>query len=426
MTIIYTTLLLLVTVLTLPWWLWRFLTTDKYREAPEERFGRLPETMVRDLAENPSLWLHAVSVGEVMAAAGLAQALKESFPELRLIVSTVTRTGRQVAKEQIPAADHVFFLPLDLPWITEKVVAAVNPRLMVVMETELWPNLFAAVGRRKIPLIVANGRLSPNSFKGYHRARFFMRGFLEPVTLFAMQSQGNADRMGRILGVSDRVRVTGNIKYDQALKLPGPADLLKLNHRIGPPIDEKTLLAASTHPGEEEILLNVFTRLREEDPELRLILVPRHPHRADEVAALAAKAGHGLLRLSQGKGAWEEPALLVDEVGWLMRLYGRATVVYVGGSLIPHGGQNLLEPAAWGLPALFGPHMFNFKEIVVQALDADAGIQIQDENELTDQARRLLADEETRTAMGARALAVVQANAGALERTLNAIREAVS
>ncbi|MBF0401426.1 MAG: 3-deoxy-D-manno-octulosonic acid transferase [Magnetococcales bacterium] len=414
---LYTLLLLMLILLTLPLWVWRYLRTPKYRHTVLQRLGfGLPP-----LPPGQRIWVHAVSVGEVMAAQGLIQRLASRYPDHQIILSTVTKTGQQIART-IPNLQASFYLPLDLPWIMQRVTARLHPRCLIVLETELWPGLFHAMAKAEIPVILVNGRLSPRSFRQYRKFFRFMKQFLAPVHLFAMQSELDAQRMIAIGARPDRVQVTGNIKYDQAMQQPDPVKMAELAARLPPP-QGIIWIAAGTHPGEEESVLACFTRLKAVLPSLRLILVPRHPERGPAVANLVQQAGCSCVRFTQLAGRWEEEVLLVDAVGWLTRLYGYAHCAFVGGSLIPHGGQNMLEPASWRLPILFGPHTFNFRDVSRQLLEADAAILVQTPADLCTALRELLADSDRRQQMGARAQQVVSNNTGALDRTVQAIQQ---
>ncbi|MBF0177794.1 MAG: 3-deoxy-D-manno-octulosonic acid transferase [Magnetococcales bacterium] len=426
----------------LPFWILRIRRSlIKYQGTVAQRFGQLPTTLCQDLATRECFWVHAVSVGEALAAQGLVEKLHHLFPHWRVVVSTVTKTGQQVVHDRFAHVDHTLYLPLDLPWIVRRVVARIRPRFVIVMETELWPNLFHALERAAIPIILVNGRLSPRSFTRYRHIRWAMARFLQPVHLFCMQSAGDAERLRQLQAPShspqgepspspnpapnstypQRMCVTGNLKYDQALRLPDPTAMATLRQRLGAPADP-IWLAASTHPGEEEIVLDGFSQVRQQHPDLRLILVPRHPERTGTVAGIISRHGLPFSLFSQTRGSWPQPLLLVDEIGWLTRLYGVARIVFVGGSLIPHGGQNFLEPAAWGIPPMFGPHTFNFKDATQQFLAARAAFQVADVNALATTARMLLHNPAQRDEAGQRAQDCVLAHTGALERTVRAIQ----
>lgn len=413
---IYSLLLLALILTTLPYWVWRYFTTPKYQGTVLERLG----LGIHQRDDRPRIWIHAVSVGETLAAQGLVQALKQSHPDHELVFSTVTKTGRQIAKDKLTGLSLLFHLPIDLPWVTQHVMSRIRPTLIIIMETELWPGFLTTAKKWNIPIVIVNGRLSPGSFNNYQKARYFMRFFLDPVHLFLMQSELDAKRMEAIGAPGQRIRVTGNIKYDQALVRPSQTAMATLSHTIGQPVDP-ILLAASTHPGEEKTILRVYEMLKKNHSTLRLILAPRHPERASQVATLIQNHGFSVQTISQSQGQWDDGVLLVDSVGWLTRLYGIARLVYVGGSLIPHGGQNMLEPAAWGLPPTFGPHTFNFKDIVRQLLEAEAAFQVENEGDLYRVFSQLLQEPDTSTRMGQAARQVVETNAGALLRTLKEI-----
>ncbi|MBF0627883.1 MAG: 3-deoxy-D-manno-octulosonic acid transferase [Magnetococcales bacterium] len=419
---LYHTLLTVVILLTLPVWIWRYFTTPKYRGTVLPRLGILPP---EPPAHAPRIWLHAVSVGEVMAARALAVRLLETFPDHPLVISTVTRTGQQVARERIPEANAFYYLPIDLPPFIHPLVRRIRPRLLVVMETELWPGLFRVVAGQGVPICVVNGRISPRSFRRYHAVRFLTRRLLAQGRLFLMQSAPDAERLIAMGARPERVVVTGNLKYDQALKSPDPEQARLLAARLPRP-GQPVWIAASTHPGEEEILLDLHKRLLTHPLAPRLILVPRHPERSAAVAALAHQRGLAVQHFSRTHGNWDAPLLLVDEIGWLANLYRWGQWVFIGGSLVPHGGQNMLEAAACGVPVLYGPHVFNFREISEQLEQCGGAIRIRNGEMLYDRMVMLLENPAQCQAMGAAARAVIPANAGALERTVQAIQRVLA
>ncbi|MBF0263035.1 MAG: 3-deoxy-D-manno-octulosonic acid transferase, partial [Magnetococcales bacterium] len=322
--------------------------------------------------------------------------------------------------DKIPEACAHHFLTLDLPFCVKPLVAAIRPSLLIIMETELWPGLFRVLAQRGIPICVVNGRISPRSFKRYHAIRWLTRRLLADGRLYLMQSPADAERLIAMGAPAERVQVTGNLKYDQALKSPDPVLARRLEARFLPPVPP-VWIAASTHPGEEALLLAIHGELLDHPLAPRLILVPRHPERADEISALIQKQGLTCQRFSQLRGDWSAPLLLVDEIGWLSGLYRLARVVYIGGSLVPRGGQNMLEPASWGVPVLFGPHVFNFRDIAGQLIQAGGALQVASASELRSRLIELLEHPDTCRQMGEAGRAVIPANAGALERTLAAI-----
>ncbi|MBF0190031.1 MAG: 3-deoxy-D-manno-octulosonic acid transferase [Magnetococcales bacterium] len=419
---LYHALLTLVMILTLPVWIWRYFTTSKYRGTVLPRLGILPaETSKKDTTK-PRIWLHAVSVGEVMAARELAATLMQRFPDHELVVSTVTRTGQQVAREHLPAATACHYLPIDLPICIHPVVNAIRPRMLVVMETELWPGLFRVLAQRGVPIFVVNGRISPRSFRRYHAIRALTRRLLADGRLFLMQSAPDAQRLIAMGADPTRVVVTGNLKYDQAMQPPDPNRLQQLTTRLPVP-EQPVWIGASTHPGEEEILLELHHQLQRHPLSPRLILVPRHPERCAAIEELARQRGLRLQRFSTIQGNWEAPLLLVDEIGWLNGLYRWGQLVFIGGTLVPKGGQNMLEAAAWGLPVVFGPHVFNFREIAAQMQQTGGALRIDTPAELQTQVTSLLENPQRRQQMGAAARSVIPANTGAVQRTLDAIQQ---
>ncbi|MBF0135846.1 MAG: 3-deoxy-D-manno-octulosonic acid transferase [Magnetococcus sp. DMHC-1] len=432
---LYTGLFSLLGLVSLPFMALRVGARSRYQGTLAQRLGHIPKSICQDLEQNACFWVHAVSVGEALAAQGLIEALHRCFPGLRVVVSTVTKTGQQVVRDRLTCVDHLIYLPLDLPGIIERVVPCIRPRFVIIMETELWPNLFHALEKSAIPIILVNGRLSPRSFARYRRMAWAMGRFLQPVHLFCMQSPQDADRMRQIhpslsspqtvscdhQPARPHLLVTGNLKYDQAMRLPTQTEMVALQQRTGP-TPPPIWLAASTHPGEETLILDTFYAVRQHIADLRLILVPRHPERASLLDNTLTQKGFSFRLFSQTRGNWTEPVLLVDEIGWLTRLYGLAQIVFVGGSLIPHGGQNFLEPAAWGIPPIFGPHVFNFRDAARQILEARAGFQVQDAVALEKIVLHLLQNPSLCQETGQRAKNVVMTHAGALERTVQAIQ----
>ncbi|MEG3639708.1 3-deoxy-D-manno-octulosonic acid transferase [Magnetococcus sp. PR-3] len=422
--LIYTLLLALLGLLVLPFLLYRYWTTPKYRGTIHQRLGFLDPLLLQQALKKPVVWLHAVSVGEAMAARDLSAQLAQRYPDHLLVVSTVTKTGRQVVLEKMPHVHHHLYLPLDFPFCINRVIKVLKPKLCIVMETELWPNFFRALHQNHCPIVVVNGRLSPQSFKSYHKARWAMRPFLAPVTHMAMQSELDAQRMQAIGGESQRVSTTGNLKYDQALRTPSEEEMAQREACLGEintaaPI----IMAASTHPGEERLVLDAFINLRQQYPDLRLILAPRHPERASEVRKLIESSQLSYQALTQNQAPWQQSVLLVDTIGWLTRLYPLCQGVFMGGSLIPRGGQNMLEPSACGIPTLYGPHTFNFRHIAQQLEEAKAAIRVADQPTLEQGWHRLLSNPDHQHHMGQAAKSVVESNTGALQRTLAQIEQ---
>ena len=378
-----------------------------------ERVGFAPRL------EGPVIWVHAVSVGEVRAAGPLVAALQRDYPGHRVLVTTMTPTGSDTVRMLFGDRVAHCYVPYDLPTAVARFLNRTRPRLALVMETELWPNLFRVCRARGIPLVLANARLSEKSARGYARFAGLARATLANVSACGAQSADDATRL-RALG-APRVEVTGSVKFD----LRVPDDLAARARALRAGFGARPVwVAASTREGEEPLVLDAFAHLRTEFPDLLLVLVPRHPERFDTVARLCQQRGHGLVRRSAGGAELpgDIPVLLGDTMGELLLFYAAADVAYIGGSLLPLGGQNLLESLAVGTPVVFGPHMFNFSEISRMALARGAGRQVRDSTGLAAAVAGYLRDDVGRRSAGAAGQAMVEENRGALERTMALVR----
>jgi 3-deoxy-D-manno-octulosonic-acid transferase len=398
-----------------PWLAWRAARTGRYRHGLREKLlGRL---MVPP-DDRPTAWFHGVSVGEVHLLATLVGAFRRRHPGWRVVVSSTTDTGLSEARARFPDLPVVPF-PVDLSWAVGRALGRVNPRLVVLAEGELWPNFLRAAGRQGVPVAVANARLSPRTFARMRRLKWLARPLLlDRVTVFAAQSDDTADRL-RSLGVpAGRVVTTGSVKFDGAT---GDRDAPKavalralLNRR-----DELVWVAGSTHPPEEELVLAAFARLRTRLPGLRLVLVPRHPDRFEAVAGLAPMARRSRLA---GPVAEMPAVTLLDTVGELGAAWGLADVGYVGGSLDGRrGGQSMIEPAGYGVPAVFGPHVWNFRDAARLLVECGGAVQVADAAAMEAEIGRLLADPAARRRMGQAARELVRQQQGATARTLDAL-----
>jgi 3-deoxy-D-manno-octulosonic-acid transferase len=373
----------------------------------------------------PCGWIHAVSVGEAIAAAPLVEGLRRTWPALPLVVSTVTETGARVVRERFGGLARHRYLPLDFPGAARRVIASLEPAFFIGMETELWPNLLNALAARNVPTMIANGRLSDRSFRRYRLVRHAMRRVLGQVTVFAMQSDEDARRMIALGAPPERVVVTGNLKHEP---LPDPAGVADLWHRLlGLAAGQPVWIAGSTHRGEEEAVLEAHRRALGERPGLVLVLAPRHPERVGEVIGLAAGRGFTAVRRSELPGktqagrATPAPVIVLDTVGELAQIYSIGDVVFVGGSLIPLGGHNMLEPALRGKPVLFGPHTGNFRDAAAILLAGGGGHVVRDAGELADALQRWLDDPAQRMRVGAAAREAAASRHGASRATLELV-----
>jgi 3-deoxy-D-manno-octulosonic-acid transferase len=416
--ILYSVVLALGFVLGLPWFLWKGRSSGKYLRTFRERMGRLPVYL--NLDGDRSIWIHAVSVGEVLAARPLVPALRERFPSHRIFLSTTTLTGNEVAKKSVRGLDGLFFAPFDFPHAVRRALEVVNPSLLVLVETELWPNLIHEASRRGARVALVNGRISPRSFPRYKRMRRFLARVLSEIDLFLMQGEIHADRIRAMAAPPERVKVTGNLKFDAVFAGRPPERLVRLLHGGSP---RPLWVAGSTVGGEEELVLQAFHRVRERVPNARLLLAPRHPERFGLVPSLIEAAGFRCLRRTALDPAlWSDgEVLLLDSLGELAQVYSLASVVFVGGSLVPSGGHNILEPAVAGKPVVVGPHMENFQEIADTFRAESALVQVGSPDELGREVSALLLDEPRRRDLGERARDLVGRNRGAVSRTTDAL-----
>jgi len=421
---LYTCVVLVLFVVLAPYFVYQALRYRKYVISLRQRLGYLPVSFNLDGEE--SIWIHAVSVGEALTARAIVGELKKRYPGLRLFVSTTTVAGQQVASREIKDADALFYFPIDFPFIVNRTLRLVKPRLFIMMETEIWPCLLRACRREGVRTAVANGRISSRSYPRYRLVRPLFRRVLADVDRFCMQSRESADRLIDLGADPARVIVTGNLKFDAlpaATTLGPDRGVHRVLRFFRVPENRPVVIAGSTMRGEEIVVLRAFERVRAHAPRALLVIAPRHPERFDEVERLARDEGFRTVRRSQLTIDEDPPAdvVVLDTIGELAHLYRVGTIVFVGGSLVPTGGHNILEPAAFGRPILFGPHMQNFAEIAATFLEANAAMQVRDEWELEAAFRELLGDPARRNALGRAAQAIVDANHGARERTLEAI-----
>jgi 3-deoxy-D-manno-octulosonic-acid transferase len=417
MYILYNLLLVLLTIILFPCILFKLATVPKYRGGITQKLGRVRKGVQKLLGEKRPIWVHAVSVGEVMAAHPLIRELKKKYPDRVLLLSTVTVTGNHTAKQRVPEADAVFYFPFDYPWTVRRVIGMINPAIVLVAETELWPNFFRELRRQGIPAAVINGRISPRSYARYRRFRGFFSQVFENVASFCMQSEEDAVRIRDIGAAPDRVIVTGNLKFDQKIVAVQQPPLLIGGGR-------SVITAGSTHRGEEAILLEIYTRLRKKYPDLVLIIAPRHPERFNEVCGLITNAGYECQRRTRLKGPVKDIVLL-DTIGELRAFYSICDIAFVGGSLVKVGGHNLLEPAAMKKPVIFSRYMFNFKEISEAIIQAGGGALVRDKEELYLELDNLLSNKQRAAEMGQKAHQVIAANSGATLRTIETIRKLI-
>lgn len=375
--------------------------TDEVNKFSEGTFNNAP----------PVIWVHAVSVGEVLTAVPLIKAIVKTVSP-NVVISTVTDTGRKIALERLSKEARVLYVPFDLPSTVERAMRRIKPDIFIVMETEMWPNLFGKMKEAHVPVVILNGRLSDRSYRGYRKIRFFMEEVLSAVVLFGMQNETYAVRAMGIGAAPARVKTLGNLKFDMEPPSPPPAWTATMPSPL--------LVAGSTHDGEEEIVAEAFGRLSKDFATLGLILAPRHPERFDDAVRVVERLGIPCVRRSSLDGAKQGcNVVILDTIGELSSVYGAADVCIMGGSFVLKGGHNLLEPAAWGKPVVCGPHMENFP-IVGEFVSARAAFTAEG-GELYGKLKELLSDRQLRQKAGDAAKSLYERNTGVLERSIDEI-----
>lgn len=430
--VLYNILLVLLLPVVIIYLLWRLISPNRRLEGFSERLGGVAERTEGLRGDDPVVWVHAVSAGEVAAASSVIRQIRVSEPLARIALSTVTPTGRQMSNSRGIDPDALFYLPFDVPGIVDRVLETVRPDVLVLVETEIWPNLLQAAARKGVRIIVVNGRISDRSFR---RARVFkplMAWMLANVETICAQSQQDADRFIALGAESNRVAVTGNSKFDEQFPTVPDAEISKYRHDFGFRPDAPVLLAASTHEGEEELLLKAFSRLRITHTSLQLIIAPRHPERGGRVERLVHDHGYAAYRRSRAREAGGADPLapeggpqvcvpILDTIGELAHVYAVCTLSFVGNSLVMGGGQNVLQAVAQGKPAIFGPHMHNFRDIAAICLREEVGFEVRDLDQLVAEIDRLLNSEVDRELIAVRGPAVIGKYSGASRRNVERI-----
>jgi 3-deoxy-D-manno-octulosonic-acid transferase len=409
----------LVLLLSLPYWLLGILRAGKYRAGLGERLGSVPARLKRPRADEESIWIHAVSVGEVLAVSGLVDALKAGSPAVRIFVSTTTLTGQKLARDRF-GEHNVFYMPLDLPFAVNAFLSAIRPRMVVLAETEFWPNVIRLAKKRGAAIAVVNARISDRSLPGYLRFRSVLRRVLENVEIFLAQTEDDRERLIAIGALVGRVHVCGNLKFDT--KAPAESALARsLRQALAP--QQRLIVFGSTVEDEEALLIPCCKAVLSEFPQSLMILAPRHPERFDAVADLLRSSGLSFWRRSAWAGtALVRGVLLLDTIGELASVYSLADITFVGGSLVPRGGHNILEPAQFGKPILIGPYYENFRDIVHAFLACDA-VRVVSPEQLPSAVLHLLHSPQEATQLGSRALSVVEQGRGSTQRTLAVLRD---
>ena len=387
---------------------------------------RLGNISVNSKLSSPLIWFHAASVGEVKALVTILPKLKKEKPDCSIAVSVMTKTGKKQAGESLPQADFLFYVPLDFPFILRKVLSKLKPSLLILVETELWPNLIRQAKNYGCKLSLINGRLSKKSFKRYLKLKSFFGLVLSYFDQFLMQSTEDAERLWELKGDKNKTRIMGNLKFDRVLLGLNGEDKAVLRKSLGLSRTDRLLIAGSTHPEEERIILSVFKRLKDEHKELVLLLAPRHLSRVGEIEELLSEFRLTYIQRSKGLPDKKPEVILLDTMGELESLYGLSELAFVGGSLVPVGGHNILEPAGYGIPVLYGPHIDNFKTASDLLLKSGGGIMVKDQEELYQRMSMLLNNENLRKDTGKKGKEALLSRAGTSDKTVQLLLELLS
>ena len=398
-----------------------YLFKGKLKKSFLLRFGFLP----RDLNLDRPIWIHAVSVGEAQAVKSLLDELRKVYREKKFVISTVTATGNMIVRGFAREGDFVTYLPFDLSFIVKRVVAKIDPSLFIVAETEIWPNIISALNKKHIPIVLVNGRISDASLRGYKAIKFLLKGTLNKINACCVQSERDALRFKEIGVGEDKIKVTGNMKFDAASLNLDIRKQNKLRSDLGFGQEDKFLVCGSTHAGEEEIILEEYRKLLGNFKNLKLLIAPRHPERSKEVAGLVLKYGFESAMVSvlpaQG-GISANTVFILDTVGSLINFYEVADIVFVGGSLVDKGGHNILEPASFSKPVIFGSYMFNFRDIADLFLTNNAAVMLHDASELYGCISKFLSDPYEAEKVGQRGRQLISLNIGATLRNVEVIK----
>jgi len=429
MYILYNIILFAAAIIILPYFLLKVIFTGKYRKSLVQKLGGKQTKILANLKDGPRVWIHAVSVGEVTAAAPIVASLKTKRPEVKIIFSTSTETGQEMAHRFIKDVAAFIYFPLDIPCVVRKMIRLVKPDVFVLVETELWPNFLRVCESRRIKTLMVNGRISPRSYRKYRLTRVFWKGILYNLNAAGMIAEIDAVRLKNIGLDSAKIKVLGNAKYDALAALAAPALREEIVRRFNARKNERFFVAGSTHEGEEKIVIDVYQELLKRYPNFNLVIVPRHIERTNNVLGFLRQENFNdvvtLSDINNGRKRKDERIIIVDVIGELFKIYSLATIVYCGGSLVPKGGQNILEAAAWGKVIFYGPSMEDFSAEKTLLEEAGCGVTIRNADELLQGILQALENPEELQRRGDRGKSVVLANIGAAARYADLISKNV-
>jgi 3-deoxy-D-manno-octulosonic-acid transferase len=407
-----------------------FFIKKRKRHGIGLRLGLYSRKLINALAGRKNIWIHAVSVGEVMAVSPLIKAMREKYPEHRIVLTTVTETGNTAAKGILSGDDIALYLPFDLGFVVSKVISFIMPCALIITETELWPNLITHAGKSRIKIFLVNGRISDGSFQKYKIVKPLLRPIVKKIHLSLMQTVSDKNRLLRLGADESKTFVLGNMKFDSALSGDGCSqERQTLEQALN--LNEQLIVAGSTHKGEEKIILEIYKKLKIKFPDIMLIIAPRHVERAPEIAQIAGREGFQPLYFSKiiagnysskdNVSVYSDSIIIMDAIGRLKGLYSMAKIVFIGGSLVKKGGQNIIEPAVFSKPVIIGPYTHNFRDIVEMFLREEAVMVVKSKSMLFNALDLLLKDETLCRRLGQKARLVAEANRGIAEKTLSLI-----
>ncbi len=420
MLILYNIMLFLAAIIIAPYYLIIIIFRGKYRKSIIPKLGGGQEKIINSLKGKQRVWIHAVSVGEVTAAAPIVAALKKDNQDIDVIFSTSTETGQEMARNLVSGVSAFIYFPLDFPFVVRKVIRQVRPDIFVMVETELWPNFLETCKNEGVKTLMVNGRISPRSYGKYLLTGFFWKKIFNNLIAAGMISDVDASRMKTIGMPAQKIKVMGNAKYDALAAMAHPKLQQNISRRLNVKKNERFFIAGSTHPGEEEIIIEAYKSILSLYPDFKLIIVPRHIERAPSIIELFQKNGFAdivtMKMINKGKARHNERVVLIDVIGELFKIYSLATIVYCGGSLVNKGGQNILEAAAWGKVIFYGPHMDDFTEEKNLLESVGCGVTVKNAKDLQGKILQALKDPAATKERGARGKKIVAGNKGAAAR----------
>ena len=425
--ILYDIVLTIATPFVVPYFVYNMAVKGKYKKSFLRMFGRGIDGIQFDEKDKLNIWLHSVSVGEVVAAKPLFELLEKEIPNAKFLSSTITETGNEMAHKIIKQASTIIYFPFDYSFVVNKFLNKFNPQIFVMMETELWPNFLTLAKQRGVRLFLINGKLSDKSYKRYKQFGFFFKNVLNRIDAFCMQTQTDADKMADLCGDSSKIFVTGNCKFDFSFKEFSNDEKSKLRRDFRLADNDRVIVVGSTHNGEEEIILDMFKAVKSKFPNIVMILAPRHPERYETVRKIITEFGLRFVNRTQLetiKGEGEFDIILLDTIGELANVYSLSEISIVGGSFVPIGGHNILEPAFYSVPVIYGPYMNRQPEMLELMSRYGGGIQV-DSNQLRDVVLNLLSDESKRKETGKKARKAVEVNKGSAKRCVDIILDVV-